>query len=461
MNRLKRLVCIGLSAFIVLTSMKPNLVKAAEYWPDGVDTESASAIVMEEETGTILYSKNIDDIHYPASITKIMTALLVLEYGNLDDIITFSEEAVYKNEGDTSHIARDVGEQMTVEQTLYGMMLESANECAWALAEYVSGDEETFVDLMNEKAKELGCKNTHFNNPNGLPDEEHYTSAYDMALISREAFKIPKFAEIVGTKKYSIPATNKHSDITYLNNHHNMLHTYSTSQYVYDYCLGGKTGYTVDAGSTLVTYAKKDNMTLVCVVMNVKAPGQYLDTRNLFDYCFDNFTVYTVADHTSISDTDINTVGMLSEGIDLINIDPEGVIVLPKTASFLDAQIEINSVNIPEDETIVGQMVFSYADREVGSANLIFSKNEVQSYPFDNIPVEQGGSGKDYYVIDILKILTIAIIVIVAFAIVIAIWKKGNDIRLARHRFQKRHPKKPKTDFRTIDRTYRKRRRRR
>ena len=186
---------------------------------------------MEQETGTILYSKNMDDQHYPASITKIMTALLVLENCDLDETVTFSAEAVYGTELGSSSIARDVGEEMTVEQTLYGMMLESANECAYALGEHVAGDIPTFVDMMNERAKELGCTNTHFNNTNGLPDEEHYTSAHDMALIARAAYAIPKFAEIVGTKNYTIPPTNKHEDSTPLNNHHQMLLDFLTARH--------------------------------------------------------------------------------------------------------------------------------------------------------------------------------------------------------------------------------------
>ena len=153
-----------------------------------------------------------------------MTTMLALEHSTMDEVVAFSDDAIRYNQGDTSHIARDYGEEMTMEQCLYAVMLESANECAYAVAEHVGqklgGDYRTFIDLMNEKAQELGCTNTHFNNANGLPDKEHWTSAHDMALISAEAYKNEAFREIIGTRSYRIPPTNKHDEITPLNNHH-------------------------------------------------------------------------------------------------------------------------------------------------------------------------------------------------------------------------------------------------
>lgn len=451
------IICV--SAFIF--QVNSIQVKAAEYWPDSVNVESESAMVMELETGTILYEKNADEIHYPASITKIMTALVVLENSDLDEVVTFSPDAVYKNEGDTSHIARDVNEEMTIEQCLYGMMLESANECAWAMGEHVAGDMDSFVSMMNKKADELGCTNTHFNNPNGLPDEQHYTSAHDMALISRAAFQIPKFAEICGTKKYTIPPTNKHSEPTYLNNHHNMLSYYTTRNYIYDNCLGGKTGYTVDAGSTLVTYAKKDGMTLVCVVMKVKSPGQYLDTRNLFDYCFDNFSIYNVSEHASISDTDISKTGKLSESIDLIKIDKSGIVVLPKTASFLDAESRVESYSDPDDSSVVGKIQYTYAGKNVGGADLVFSRIDNISFPFDNLPVEKGGSGKQYVQVDYLKIALVIVAIVLVIMLILFIRSKETEILKIRHRISMRHPKKIKSDLPTINRQIGKKRKRR
>ena len=200
-----------MSTLICVLASQYDIAKAADTWPDAsdVDIETPSAIVMEYSTGTVLYEKDADEELYPASITKIMTALVAIENSNLDDVVTFSKESIYNTEG--SSIARDVGEEMTMEQCLYGMMLASANECAYAIGEYVAGDVDSFVDMMNEKAQELGCESTHFNNTNGLPDEEHYTTAYDMALIARAAYQNETFRIICGTSRYNIPSTNKHS----------------------------------------------------------------------------------------------------------------------------------------------------------------------------------------------------------------------------------------------------------
>lgn len=449
--------------FIINIFISANTIKAqaADYWPSGVDVVAESAIVMEQETGTILYSKNMDDVHYPASITKIMTALVVLENCDLDETVTFSAESVYGTELGSSSIARDVKEEMTVEQTLYGMMLESANECAYALAEHVGGDLPTFVDMMNAKAKELGCTNTHFNNSNGLPDEEHYTTAHDMALIARAAYSIPKFAEIVGTKNYTIPPTNKHADPTPLNNHHQMLHFYKTNKYLYEYCLGGKTGYTTVAGATLVTYARKDGMTLICVVMKDTTEAEYTDTTSLFDYCFDNFSQYPVSDFASISEDDVKVTGVLSENSELIKVDENGIIVIPKTASVLDVAMEVVPYSDAKNKAVIGQLRYKYAGRSVGSANLVYTSSETGSYPFDNIPVSKGGSGKEFYQVDYAKIALVILLIIAVIALFRFIKSKSSNILLFRYRYKSKHSKPKKTGMTIIRDNGRKRRRRR
>jgi D-alanyl-D-alanine carboxypeptidase len=340
-------------------------------------------------------------------------------------------------------------------------MLESANECAYALAEHVGGDLPTFINMMNDKAKELGCTNTHFNNSNGLPDEEHYTTAHDMALISRAAYSIPKFAEIVGTKNYTIPPTNKHADPTPLNNHHQMLHYYKTNKYLYEYCLGGKTGYTVVAGATLVTYAKKDGMTLICVVMKDTTTDEYTDTTSLFDYCFDNFSQYTVSDFASISEDDVKVTGILSENSELIKVDNSGLIVIPKTASVLDVSTEVIPYTDENDKAVIGQLRYQYAGRDVGSANLVYTSSETGSYPFDNIPVSKGGSGKEYIQVDYAKIALIILIIIVIVLLIRFIVSKSSDILLFRYRYKSRHAKPKKTGMTIIRDNGRKRRKRR
>ena len=386
-NRWKKAACLILTIISAVCLGKVD-IKAADYWPDAPETLSPSVILMEESTGTILYEKNMDEAHYPASITKIMTTLLALENGNLSDMVTFSDDAINNTEG--SGIARDYGEQMTLEQCLYGVMLESANECAYAVAEHVGGTVENFVDMMNAKAKELGCTNTHFANPHGLQDENHYTTAHDMALIAQAAYQNETFRIIIGTKMYTIPPTNKHAEETVLRNHHDMLCTYHNAnrKYLYPYCVGGKTGYTATANSTLVTYAEKDGMTLICVVMNTQSPNQFIDTVNLFDYAFDNFQVLNVSEN----DTDYSAEATVDNG-NLNNIEPfveldkDAVIVLPKTAEFSDtsSSVEYND----SDPEIAGSITYTYAGRNVGKADIKTTGVVVEGYAFDNESTEE------------------------------------------------------------------------
>ncbi len=386
-NRWKKAACLILTIISAVCLGKVD-VKAADYWPDAPETLSPSVILMEESTGTILYEKNMDEAHYPASITKIMTTLLALENGNLSDMVTFSDDAINNTEG--SGIARDYGEQMTLEQCLYGVMLESANECAYAVAEHVGGTVENFVDMMNAKAKELGCTNTHFANPHGLQDENHYTTAHDMALIAQAAYQNETFRIIIGTKMYTIPPTNKHAEETVLRNHHDMLCTYHNAnrKYLYPYCVGGKTGYTATANSTLVTYAEKDGMTLICVVMNTQSPNQFIDTVNLFDYAFDNFQVLNVAENdTNYSAETTVDNGNLDNIAPFVELDKDAVIVLPKTAEFSDtsSSVEYND----SDPEIAGSITYTYAGRNVGKADIKTTGVVVEGYAFDNESTEE------------------------------------------------------------------------
>ena len=377
MNKRKtiaRVLAFAISAVCVLPAFRPTAVKAEDYWPEGPSIESESAVVMEVNTGTILYEKNSQEKKYPASITKIMTTLLALENSSLGETVTFSKDAVYLNEGDTSHISRDVGEEMTMEQCLYAVMLASANECAYAVAEHVGeslgGDYQTFIDMMNERAAALGAVNTHFNNCNGLPDTEHWTCAYDMGLIACEAYKNENFRIITGTSTYTIPRTNKHkNDETPLTNHHKMLHYYKTSEYIYPYCTGGKTGYTDASGSTLVTYAEKDGMTLACVVMDVIAPKQFTDTKLLLDYCFDNFQTFNISENeTSIADTMDKDAGILNTNDSFVTLDRSAYVILPKTVSFDDAQVVLST---GQEDGRLAKFEYSYAERTVGYVEIV------------------------------------------------------------------------------------------
>lgn len=394
-------ICKIISALTVMLCIAAGCLGAVPVyaedpvWPAGPEISAPNAIVMEASTGAVLYEKNADEKHYPASITKIMTTLLALEKCPLDETVTFSADAVYKNEGNTSHIARDLYEEMTMEQCLYGVMLESANECAYAVAEHIGGGScQAFVDMMNERAQEIGCTNTHFNNPNGLPDETHVTTCRDMALISREAIKNDTFRTIISTVRYTIPPTNKHDTETPLNNHHRMISRYKGSQYLYDYAIGGKTGYTEAAGHTLVTYAEKDGMLLICVIMN-SANTQYEDTRTLFDYCFENFQVRNVSQNETRFDAaqQESRTSLFGDIEPFAKLDEEALVVLPAAADFQDTQTSVSYDTSSDD--VVGSIVYTYAGRQVGTADVITTGADGSVYEFGEKKTPEGLSEEE------------------------------------------------------------------
>lgn len=416
----KKFICLIYTAALLIT-LVPTQVRAEEYWPEGPSIETPSAIVMEVNSGAVLYEKNSDEKNYPASITKILTTLLALENCEMNEIVTFSKDAIKNTPRDSTHIARDVGEEMTMEECLYAVLLMSANECAYAVAEHVGkklgGDYQTFIDLMNERAAEIGCENTHFNNSSGLPDKEHWTSARDMALISAEAYKNETFRIITGTKKYQVPPTNKHSEVTYLVNHHKMLHYYQTGKYVYEYCTGGKTGYTDAAGSTLVTYAEKDGLTLVSVVMRTNSKAEWLDSTELLDYCFENFKPFTIAENeTSLMDEDANK-GVLNNHDAYVSLDSNAYIVLPAMASFSDA---VGSMAEAENSgNVIARMSYTYAGRPVGSVNIVASGSKVEESYFQYAKEREEEQGKKVVKIKPIWIILVLTGIVVTVALII------------------------------------------
>lgn len=345
-------------------------IHAETVWPAGIEIAGETAVVMEASAKAVLYEKNAETKCYPASITKIMTALLAIENCSMEEYVVFSKDAVYKTEG--SGIARDVNEVMTMEQCLYGLMLESANECAYAIAEHVGGDYGTFIRMMNERAAEIGCRHTHFNNPHGLPDENHYTCAYDMALIAAKALENEIFRQIAGTKSYTIPPTNKHEEETHLRNSHKMLNAYDGPQYLYEGCIGGKTGYTDAAGNTLVTFARRNGMTLICVVLKEKATMQYQDTIALLDSCFENFQAWKIAEHEKQDTFDRIQKEISVKDGETLSMNPDDYIVLPRNVSFSDASAELNKDTAKEDTA--GFLEYTYADRPVGRAEIAVNR---------------------------------------------------------------------------------------
>lgn len=355
----------------------PMTAWAAPAWPSGVTIQADGGIVMEAGTGTVLYGKNMDQPYYPASITKILTALIVIESCDLDEIVTFSHDAVYNVEADSSSAGIDEGDQLTVRDCLYALLLASANESANALAEHVSGTREAFADLMNQRAASLGCTGSHFANPSGLNDENHYTTAHDMAKIAQAAIQNPTFVEICGSRTYRLPnmkraLAEKFPDGYPIANHHKMWNRNDAAYYNGAFC--GKTGYTSLAGNTLVTCAKRGDMTLIAVVLNGHLT-HYTDTKAMLDFGFGNFQSLKISEfettYTSL-DNDMTIAGMTAKDTISLDLDEDSRIVIPKSAGFSDAVPHLSYTldrNAPSNA--IAQVNYTYGDQPVGRSYLL------------------------------------------------------------------------------------------
>lgn len=381
MKRKFSIIAIAAVALSLILPMAQATVSDAKKKPN---ISADSGIVMDVQSGTILYEKNIDKKEYPASITKIMTAMLALENSSMDEVVTFSQKALILESG-ASNINLVAGEKLTMEQCLYGILLMSANEVCNGVAEHIAGSTENYVKMMNQRAKELGCTGTHFANTNGLWQKDHYTTAHDMALIARAAYRNPEFAKITGTKRYNIPKTNKSKTGHPCHNHHGMLLAGNYPQYVYEYCVGGKTGYTNKCRYTLVTYAKKNGMTLVSVIMKAPnppwtEPNEYTDTTKLLNYCFENYSRYNIQDEAT---KEINSQYLFTRfspfykaSTSSLAIDDDAGVLLPKGVTLDQAEKKIDFYDNPVQGTdgrkVIGKIRFIYQNQEVGGSNIYY-----------------------------------------------------------------------------------------
>ena len=394
----KRIFAALMAGIIMVGSICSSTAQAAAKWPKGPDKgslSSASAIVMELSTGTVLYSKNIHKKHYPASITKIMTSLLTLENSSPSDVVTFTEAEAHGIETGSSSMYCVPGEKFTIEQVLYGIMLQSANEMCLVAADHVAGSVDKFVEMMNQRVAQLGLKDTHFMNPNGLHNDDHYTSAYDMACIAREAWKNPSFQKICGTRTYQVKSTNKRKASEILGgqllNHHQMINGYETSsRYEKDYVIGGKTGYTSMAHSTLVTFAEKDGMQLVSVIMKGNSskqgePNEYTDTTRILDYAFEKVSKHAVKGKNSeVNENLFNTFdSYFNADQSPLRLSAESAVILPKGVALRKAKQQIqydNSVKLQDGENVIGTVKYTYDGRMVGSTDIIYDSTKSASH---------------------------------------------------------------------------------
>lgn len=376
----RRLFCMVL-CLLMVTGLFPTAAMASTDWPSDISIESDAGIIMDADSGAVIYGKNIHSTYSPASITKVLTALIILENCSMDDVITYSQNAVYNVEENSTSAGYDTGDQATVRDSMYALLLKSANESANALAEHLSGTTEAFADLMNARAAELGCVDSHFTNPSGLNDEDHYASAYDMALITRAAFNNDMFAEIVSTTYYDLPPNKKNPEGQGISPGNKMVKPNWPDQYRPD-VIGGKTGYTSIALNTLVVCAEQNETKFVTAIMHSQAT-QYVDTKKLLDFGFNNFQSVKIADYdntySSIGD-DLKISGLPTSEKPTLTIDTDSRITLPKTTDFSEVSAALN-YSLPPDapEHAIACINYTLNNRAVGQAYLALSDPYIEA----------------------------------------------------------------------------------
>ncbi len=423
--------------------MLPIQTNSRSFWPSGPVTSAEAAILMEADTGTILYAKNIDEKLYPASTTKMLTCLIAAERCNLNETVAFSYEAISAVPTDGSNMGMDAGESLSMEECLYGIMVASANEAANAVAEHIAGSLDAFAELMNQKASELGCKNSHFVNANGLHDDNHYTSAYDLALIARAYFQNDILRRVGNTATYHFIPSATQPDDFYKTNKHKLIN----GELSYEGIIGGKTGYTGEARQTLVTGCEQAGMRLICVVLKEEPPSQFEDTMTLFDYGYQNFVKTNIADHDTRHI--INNFNFFYTGNDIfgssspiLSIDPEGYVIIPNMSSFDDLTSTLNYDAPGLQENEIAEITYYYHDTPVGSGKVLFYTDHLNTYDFNTKDVLPAGKPDNIIFINIkvLLILISALAGITIFLLVLhSVFHSRQDYRHERLRKKQLH----------------------
>ncbi len=346
---------------------------AASWLSMSEDTTAEAAIVIDADSQAVLWGKNIDTQYTPASITKLMTGLLVLERCSLDEQVTVAAEAVNNLEAGASSVGLGAGDVLTVDELLHAMLLRSANDAANALACHVSGSIEEFAKEMTARAEELGCKGTIFRNPSGLTTPENVTTAYDMALIGAECARTPGFLEVESRLSYKVSGDSKYPDGFTVNQEHKML--LSGTGYTDSRVIGGKTGFIKASGNTLVTIAEDNGLRLVAVVLKDKNPDHYKDTKKLLDFGFNNFEAAVISNPISTYDavSRLTADKIIDDANTELGTDSDEVrVTIPKGASIDDIKVSYD-YNLKDDapERAIAKMIFSYDDVKVGSTYII------------------------------------------------------------------------------------------
>ena len=382
-------------SFLIILGVFCSLfsITGSAYAPSNFTVNAQYCMLSNMDTGEILYSKNADERLYPASITKLMTALVVCQ--NVDDLnktVTIDGdllESLLGTDSSLSYIVKD--EVLSIDQLLHYLLITSGNDTALVLAKYVGGTVDRFIEMMNETAAKLGMNSTHFDNPHGLPDDNHYTTVNDIHKLATAAFAVEKIKTICGYSRYQMPATNLHGERTLSTT--NFLID-KTTTYFYKYCTGGKTGYTESAGRCIVSTAEKEGMHYLSIVMNADpkytdANGnrrriEFTDTARLFEWAFNNFSYKTVIDENEyLGDID---VGLSWEDSNIQLFAGESLTaLLPNEADKSSIEVDLKFIDgkkvdapIEKGETIAVANVY-YANEPIGTIELCAGKRVKRS----------------------------------------------------------------------------------
>lgn len=372
LKQLKRKGILALACVISIFSMSVCTFAKPD-WPLDTGCQSEAGIVMDLDSGAVLFAQNIHVQEYPASITKLLTALVVVENASMDEQVTFSHDAVYNVEsGSGNKLQLEEGDVLSVKDCLYVMLLQSSNQAANALAEHVGGSREAFADMMNEKAASLGCRESHFVNPSGLNDPEQLTSAYDMAQIGAAVFGNPTLLEICSTTSATLPPTiNNPNGRTYSMEHKLVVTGDSSDENYYPSAVAGKTGYTSLAGQTLVTYAEQDGRRQVAVTLKSTQRTHYSDTKTILDFGFARFKNVSVAENETdyVTGEEPVTIGDETYSPSDLYLDEKAVVTLPNDAQFSDADKYLQTeIPASHPEGAVARIIYTYNDRQIGVA---------------------------------------------------------------------------------------------
>ncbi|MBO4909601.1 MAG: D-alanyl-D-alanine carboxypeptidase [Lachnospiraceae bacterium] len=406
-------------------------------WPKGPETSGRSVILMENSTGAILYAKNIHERCYPAAMTAVVTSMLAAEMCDLDDEVEFSTQAVRDVPSGVVNIAIDPGERLSVGECLQAILIRGAAECGFALAEHCGGgSRDAFVALMNSRAASLGCTDTSFTNPVGLHSEEHYTTAYDMALIGRDFFDNELLCKYSLQKTLHLyPSEGQKDEII----EHNASRMAVGGAYEYEYLIGARTGYTDEAGYCLIAGAEKDGMRLIAVIMDDGSDERYQDAIALFDYGFSNFTLINASENEKSYDigssvASYGTTDIMGDSSPMFSLDKNDRVLLPLTVDFADLTSDITYDGVTGNEA--ARIEYSYRGTYLGKCSILFGEPS-DEYDFgikseEETPAEEK-PGKTFVFINVAMVALVSAIIAAGILLLMGLYKLYK-------RYRKVHP---------------------